>query len=174
MQSLSRTETRQLIGIVVQIFLALLFTTSLATAAVPGRVAYQGLLLDSNGVPVTDSVDIDVAIYDAASGGTNLWSESHLGVNVLDGVYSIELGATTPLSGAVLQSGNVFLEITIDAETLTPRQQLLAVPYALKALEADNLSGMSGEYFVQMLQDVSFDGGNPPNLDPSERRMERR
>ncbi len=149
---------------IVQLALVSLLATA-ALAATPSQVAYQGLLLDSNGAPVTGVVSIRVTLYDDLLVGNALWTESHGAVDVLDGVYSIELGSFTPLTGAILESGSVFLEIEIDGETLIPRQQLLAVPYAL---EAGNFGGIPSQFFVQLMEDVSFDGGDPPNLDPSE------
>lgn len=139
-----------------------------ASAAVPGQVAYQGLLLDSGGAPVTGVVSLTARLFDAETGGTSVWTESHPAVDVLDGVYSVDLGSITPLSSAILVSGLVYLEIQIDSETLAPRQRLLAVPYALEAEHAANVGGFSSQYFTQMLQHVDFDGNAPGNLDPRE------
>lgn len=139
-----------------------------ARAAVPSAVPFQGLLLDPAGQPVTDQVDLDFALFGGLSGGTALWSETHLGVAVTDGVYSVDLGATTPIDAAILAAGPVFLEIRVDGETLVPRQQLLAVPYARVAETVESVGGFSTLYLEQMIEDYSFDGGLPPNTDPRE------
>jgi hypothetical protein len=142
-----------------------------AAAAVPGQVDFQGLLLDSGGQKVNGAVDLVFTLYDAPTGGTALWTESHPDVQVSDGVYGVTLGTTTPLTPTILGSGNVHLQISVDGETLTPRRQLLAVPYAVRAQTAENsesVAGVAGGFYNQLIEDVPFDGGNPPNLDPSE------
>ena len=142
-----------------------------AAAVVPGRVDFQGLLLDSGGQKVNGAVDLVFTLYDAPTGGTSLWTESHPDVQVSDGVYGVTLGTTTPLTPTILGSGNVHLQISVDGETLTPRRQLLAVPYAVRAQTAENsenVAGVAGGFYNQIIEDFQFDGGNPPNLDPSE------
>lgn len=139
-----------------------------ASAAPPTRVPFQGRLLDAGGTPLNGSVDLDFELFDALVNGTSLWSESHLGVIVVDGVYSVDLGATTPLTRSVLEGGAAFLEISVDGETLVPRQQLLSVPYALVSEDAGSLGGVSGVFFEQLIAGFPFDGAPPANDDPSE------
>ena len=52
----------------------------IAHAVVPGEVNFQGLLLDDVGVPVTATVAMDFELFDSASSGTSLWTESHASV----------------------------------------------------------------------------------------------
>ena len=112
---------------------ALLLLALPAVGSVPGQLSFQGLLLDAGGQPVTGSADLDFALFATATGGTALWSESHTGVAVQDGVYQVSLGATTPLTPALLAGGSLHLEISVDGNTLAPRQRLLA-PLALLLL----------------------------------------
>ena len=115
-----------------------------AYAGVPGQVNFQGLLLDAAGDPVTGSADFDFALFASETGGTAVWTESHVGVAVQDGVYQVALGETTPLTPGLLAGGSLYLEITIDSETLSPRQRLLAVPYAVRADTAENADSVNG------------------------------
>lgn len=140
----------------------------LASAQVPSQVPFQGLLLDSGGAPVTDAVDLDFELFDDLTAGASLWSESQSGVMVTDGVYSVTLGAVTPISSAVLGAGGAFLSITVDGELLTPRQQLLSVPFALRAAEAGQVGSVSSLFIEQMIEGFPFDGSPPGNQDPSE------
>ena len=137
-------------------------------AAVPGQVDFQGLLLDSNGEKVNGAVDLTFRLYDAPFGGNLLWTETHPNLQVADGVYGVTLGLITPLTQDELAGGNVHLEIQVEGETLTPRRQLLAVPYAIRAESADNLGSLSSVYFSEILEHTSYDGGAPANTDPSE------
>lgn len=101
-------------------------------------------------------------------GGTLLWTESHPSVEVLDGVYSVELGSLTPLTDAILTTPALHLETQVDGDTLAPRQRLLAVPYALRAETAENVDTLPGGFLTELIERVNLDGGGPPNLDPSE------
>lgn len=150
---------------------AILCLAAPAAAAVPGQVSYQSLLLDPNGLPVNGSVDLAFRLFDALTGGTVVWTETIPGVFVLDGVYQATLGAATPLSPSLISSGPLFLEVQVDAETLAPRQPLLAVPFAIRAGSAESaetVNGLAGEYIQQFIEFVDGDGADPPNMDPRE------
>ncbi len=164
------TRTQLLQHSLVALFVVawLIQPSALAGAATPGEVQYQGLLLDDLGDPVNGLVDFSFELFDAATGGTSLWTESHVDVDVVDGVYDVALGSITPLGSSVLDGGSVYLEISVEAETLTPRQRLLAVPYAIRAGDADSVGGVSGIFIDQIFRLVDWDGGDPPSDDPSE------
>lgn len=159
---------------VVVLLASLLLLATSVQAQAPSQVPFQGLLLDAGGTPVNDSVDLEFELFDALVAGTSLWSESHLGVIVVDGVYSVNLGSTTPMTHSVLAGGSAFLEITVGGEVLVPRQQLLSVPYALtaeKALVAETADsvGTAPALFVeQLFGSFSFDGEEPANDHPDE------
>lgn len=147
------------------------FAAAPALAVVPGEVSYQGLLLDDTGTPVTASVDLGFELFEAATGGTSVWGESHPDVQVVDGVYDVRLGSTTPLTPELVAGGSLYLEISVDGETLTPRQPLLVVPYALRSAVSENteqVDGFSADYLTQILENVNLDGAPPSNLDPRE------
>ena len=148
------------------VLLALLAPASLAT--VPGQISYQGLLLDALGDPKNGMVDMVFSLHDAPSGGTQLWTETHDDVSVLDGVYDVVLGETTPITPSIVTGGALYLEIVVDTETLTPRQPLLAVPYALEAESATTVGGFDAAYITAIIQHVDFDGGDPPADHPDE------
>lgn len=129
------------------ILLALfLFAQSVGAIPLPTRNAapawpaaptinYQGRLADSGGAPINDTVAMQFTLYDAATNGSALWGpESHPTVPVSDGLFSVGLGGQT--AGGIptsILSGDVWLEIAVDGETLAPREQLRAVPYAMQA-----------------------------------------
>jgi hypothetical protein len=142
-----------------------------ATAAVPGRVNFQGLLLDDEGAPLTGVVDFGFALFPVPSGGSSVWSESHSGVEVTDGIYDVELGTTTPISAALLEGGTLYLEIDVDGETLAPRRQLLAVPYSIRAETAERAEGVGSvpaSFVIQLFQHGDSDANGLANSDALE------
>ena len=68
---------------------------AIATAQVPSLINYQGRLTNANGDPVTGSKNFAISIYDAATNGTLLYTET-IGAVTLDdnGVYSFQFGGT--------------------------------------------------------------------------------
>jgi hypothetical protein len=61
--------------------------------AVPSGINYQGALTDDQGNPITGTRTMSIKLYDAATGGTLLYSEDIGMVDVSDGVFSFEFGA---------------------------------------------------------------------------------
>lgn len=102
-----------------------------AQAAVSTAFTYQGQLADGNG-PVNGTCDFTFKLFSAQSGGTQIGSDVAVnGVAVTNGAFSVALDFG---SGAFTGEAR-FLEVTVDCgsgpATLSPRQELLAVPYAL-------------------------------------------
>src|SRR5690242_8724904 len=67
-------------------------------AAPPATITYQGYLTGSNNAPINTPVDMTLSLYAAPTGGTALWSEHQTGVSVANGVYSVLMGAVTPIN----------------------------------------------------------------------------
>ena len=119
--------------------------------AAPGTVQqiyYQGLLKNSSGALVSDgSYDMVFRLYDAASGGTALWTGTHTAVNgnaisITSGVFTVLLGsgAGNSLSGVDFNQDSLWLGITIASDSeMSPRQRVGA---AAQALNADKLDGI--------------------------------
>ncbi len=130
--------------------LAVLFCMGIsfsASAAVPGTMTYHGNLTDSSGQPVDTTVEATFRLYNAVSGGSEVWSETFSSVDVVDGSFSAQLGATDSLID-VFDGDSYWLEVIIDGETLSPRNPVESVPYALrshKADDADYLQGLSAD-----------------------------
>jgi len=106
---------------------------------------YQGKLTDSSGDPVTGIVSVTFAIYDALTGGTQLWSETHVSVTVTNGLFNAILGGTTSIPDSVSSGGERYFQLTVDGETITPRQRIVSVLFALKAQGAEKLDAPDGE-----------------------------
>jgi hypothetical protein len=143
---------------------SLLFCTSAfaQTSGVPSSMSYQAIVTDDTGAllaPTTPvSYEIIIRIFDMATGGTKLWSESHV-TEVHQGRFAIILGDGQPipisasedeprpdLADVFTESGR-FVEITATAndvanapsKTLAPRQRLVATATAMRARYAEKL-----------------------------------
>ena len=103
-----------------------------AHADIPRYINYQGKLTDAEDNPVTGDVSVTLRIYDAATGGTALWTEAQT-VTVTRGIFSILLGSTTALDDLAFDVPYWYsVEVEADGE-MTPRQRLTTVAYALNA-----------------------------------------
>ena len=108
--------------------------------AVPQQVAHQGELYDADG-PVTDSVNFTFRLFDAETDGSEVWLEDRT-IDVVDGLYSVLLGAETPIAQVLAEEPALWLEITVDGgDPLLPRQPLGSAPYAIVADTAVNVDG---------------------------------
>ena len=94
----------------------------------PKRLSYQGLLTKSNGKPVLDDEYIvKFVLYPSLDGESSFWEESDT-ININDGLINTILGEKKPIESIPDQA---FLEITINGEKLTPRQEMTSVFYAM-------------------------------------------
>lgn len=124
------------------------FTCSLvsvsAQSAIPIRV--QGNV-QSNNVALNGTYVITFSIYDVPSGGTVLWQESHPAVSFVNGIYSVTLGETVPLTGVfVSDTDQRWLSVQIGSDPpFTPRQRIVATPYANYAAVAGDAATLGGQ-----------------------------
>ena len=112
----------------------------LTALAVPLQVAHQGEVQDADG-PVTDTLEFVFALFDAASDGNEVWSETR-DVDVVDGNYTVLLGSVTAIDSVLFTEPALWLQITIEGgDPLLPRQPIASAPYAIVANTAVNVSG---------------------------------
>ncbi|MBI5744311.1 MAG: hypothetical protein HY952_07165, partial [Elusimicrobia bacterium] len=111
-----------------------------ALAAVPGLINFQGRLLDNNKLPRSGSYAMTFQICSSASDCSSpLWSEVQPAVTVTNGLFAVQLGAVSPLTPSVFSADTRYLEITVGAETLLPREQLATGAYSFRSAVADSL-----------------------------------
>jgi len=60
-------------------------------AAIPTTMDFQGFLTDPSGNPINGNQSVTFTIYDAVSGGNNLWTETQT-VSVSNGLFNAVLG----------------------------------------------------------------------------------
>jgi len=112
-----------------------------ASAQVPQKISYQGLLTTSSGSPVQDgSYNLKFEIYNLPSGGTLRYTQTNSSVSVSKGTFSVTLG---PLPAIFSES--LYVEVMALASspgissdiTFSPRSELTSAPYAMHSILSD-------------------------------------
>lgn len=110
-----------------------------ALATVPTTLSYQGTLTDKAGTGITGSRALVFSLYNVATGGTPLWSETQT-LTVASGRFGAILGVVSSLDVSML-GGDTWLGIGVQGEPeMTPRQKLTSVAYAMKAAVAESVA----------------------------------
>jgi hypothetical protein len=139
----------------IQLIFGSVFALPVFAASPNNIISYQGRLLNSNRVPLSSSTaSVVFELYTASSGGTCVWSNSSATcssatartVTLTDGLFSENLGDTAAspayasISNAIFgDNSSLYLQVTVNGETLTPRKYISAAPYALNAQMLDGL-----------------------------------
>ena len=132
--------------------LAFVAVTSWATAQnIPLAISYQAVLTDDAGNVLAPTAptnySVEFRIFDAITGGDRKWTEAQ-GVSVYQGSFSTLLGTGDPVTGearpqldTIFDGAERYLEITViegsARRTFTPRQQMVATPFAFRAKFAE-------------------------------------
>jgi hypothetical protein len=104
-----------------------------AFGQVPGRINYQGRLLDGTNL-VNGTVGLSLRLFDAPALGTLLYEDSNA-VTVADGFYATFLGDDSTFGNldAALAATNLHIEVMVNGAALAPRERVASVAYALVA-----------------------------------------
>ncbi len=135
---------------------------STVSAQVPATLNFQARLTTGAGAIVPDGTyNVEFKLYDALTGGTNLWTETRLTTDaaalrvvVRAGYLSVYLGDKTPFGSInfgqqlylTMNIGGTAVTPTWDGE-MTPRLRLTSVPYAFNT---NQLNGRTSDQFVQL------------------------
>ena len=124
-----------------------------AAATVPRLVRLTGSFHPANGLPVGPSESATLSIYREEQGGQPLWQETQnvtldsdahytavLGITQKDGIPVDLFSATEPRWLGV--------QFNRPGEVEQPRVQLVSVPYALKASDAETLGGRPASAYL--------------------------
>ncbi|TAN34268.1 hypothetical protein EPN28_00250, partial [Patescibacteria group bacterium] len=129
-------------------FFVFSFVKNSRAASPPNIITYQGKLLQSNYLATTTQ-NMYFILYDAASGGNALYSASgtvgspnFVALLPVKGLFTVNLGGsgTNNLDPELFKNyGTVYLEVRVGADTLSPRKQITAAPYAFNAKYLDGV-----------------------------------
>lgn len=125
----------------------LVLVSATAAAQVPRQIAHEGRLLRADGTPERGIQGLTFAMYTVASGGSAAWSETHFVTLSADGYYAVLLGRQSALPAFDQPH---WLGITLQGEAeMAPRASFAAVPFALRAGDAESLGGLSASGYLR-------------------------
>lgn len=99
------------------------------SAEVPVKFTYQGNLRQS-GFLVNGNRPMVFRIYDSSTSATVLWTSPAYNVSLSTGVFRVALEPVI----ADWQSGNMWLELEVDGNRMSPREELTSSPYSINSL----------------------------------------
>ena len=145
------------------VWIGLLLACVLSASAqgVPDLFNYQGVLRGGSGeLLAAGSYNVGFKLYSVATGGSALWGRQYAVLLDSNGLFNVslddgsgsELIANATLPATISGNEVLYLGLTVQGSTeIAPRQQLLAVPYALRAgdvKEAASDFTVSGSLYV--------------------------
>jgi trimeric autotransporter adhesin len=112
-------------------------------------IRYTGSIWSDSPTAVTGVISVTFNVYSDATTEIPIWSETQ-NVEVSNGGFIVLLGETTDgLPSEVFAAGEArWIGCTALGMYTESRQMLLAVPYAMKAVEAETLGGHASSEFV--------------------------
>jgi hypothetical protein len=124
-----------------------------APGTVPRLIKFTGVVKDVSGKVPAGAVSLTFSLYDLPEGGSALWEETQSVQLDSLGRYTVLLGANSPdglpldlfTAGKALWLG---VQGQLAGEAEQPRVLLVAVPYALKAADADTLGGKPASAYL--------------------------
>jgi len=123
---------------------ALMISMISVAQSIPHQISHQGKLME-NDQPVDGIKSMIFTI------GT--WSETQ-SVEIVDGIYTVELGANRPIPAEVFSVSNSTLQLSIDGTTF-PATEILSVPYAYQAEQAQSVESVSWNQITEIPADLA-------------------
>ncbi|MEA3288344.1 MAG: tail fiber protein [Candidatus Marinimicrobia bacterium] len=118
----------------------LLIIILLASTVFAQTFSVQGVLRDPQGNTLDEGhYDITLKLYEQAEGTDAIWEEVQTDIHVLHGVFDLDVGSVTPLTG-ISFTATYYLGLTIEYDPeMVPRFELLKAPSALSVGGAENM-----------------------------------
>jgi hypothetical protein len=134
----SKVRYHRLLHLILPLFA--IFIGACGVAELSPQFSHQGRLLDSEGNPVPDGeYDVQYRLYQVQNGGDAVYTDTQT-ITVSGGLFTASIGATEEITPSIFASPT-WMEITIDGETLSPRQRLQGAPYAFSLVPEAVIQG---------------------------------
>jgi len=136
-------------------------------AQIPDRVSFQGRLVE-DGQPVTGMTSFEIRLFDAATGGTPLHSESELVTLDAQGTFFTEIGDDGPALDPLIFTQPTWVDLVYGGLDLVPRVEVLPAPTALLAKEAMGIRNGNLHLLELSSQTVTAPASSPMVFDLAE------
>jgi len=126
--------------------------TGVSSFVVPPLVNFAGVLVGDDGKPLVGTVGVTFALYSEQEGGSPIWVETQNVQPDRYGRYAVMLGSTTSagIPANLFAAGEArWLGVQVAEQPEKPRVLLVAVPYALKAADAETVGGLPASAFMR-------------------------
>ena len=124
------------------VLITALFTTAMAQET----LSYQGHLADAARQPVNASYPMVFKLYADREGGDALWTEAYDSIEVLDGVFTVELGSGTAFGEDLARNATLFLGVSVNsAPEMSPRLKVSSTC----ALDGQPMRKTCGKIFIR-------------------------
>ncbi len=111
---------------------------------IPAKMIYQGVLHDNSGTLLNGAYKLTFALQQCDPFCSDAWSEVHNSVPITNGLFTVVLGETTPITPSLFtaytgwdstwgEKGGVILVVKVNGQELSPSSEMLSVPYAFRA-----------------------------------------
>ena len=152
---MARNTVRSAIRSVLAWVVALALLAQPALAQVPELINYQSRLTNSAGLPLNGAQSLVFRVYDAETAGTLLAETAAIPVTANQGLVSAKI----PAAASLFSGPGRWLEVAVNGETLSPRTQLLSVPYAFRSASSSNEALLTYRLMGISLPRLNVDGG---------------
>ncbi len=129
-------------------------------------ISYQGVLQEGVNPYGEDTVDMEFRIYQGTPAVTQVWKESQQDIKVSgSGYFSTLIGTGSPISQGLFSETDdeMYLEVVVGTQTMTPLQRLAGVPYAFHAYYsgtaayAHDADALDGKVSADFLDKATYD-----------------
>ena len=137
------------------LFLAFLWLGFAALSQAPQGISYQTVVRDGDGQPLANTaITLRMTIWNAPTGGTALYRETHTKTTNAYGLVSLFIGQGTPVIGSfsevVWGKTACYLETAVDLNSSGQYQvlgitQFVSVPYSLYSGQAGGILSMTNQ-----------------------------
>ena len=134
----------------------LILVPIMVQADVPQLINFQGKLIEDD-LAVTGFRTMTFSLWDSDTGDSptsGIWSETQLSVEIVEGIYNVQLGSANPIPSDLYTYDQLYLQIDIIHPTegsrrLSPLLEFTSTVFALKAGDSDLLDGKTANAYAQ-------------------------
>ena len=102
--------------------------------SVPATINYQGELTNAQGDPMPDGTyALEFKFYNAVTAGDLLWTSGQISVQADGGIVTTQIELPNIHLLDALPNSDLWMEIAVEGETLSPRIKVDSLPFALKS-----------------------------------------